>query len=192
MIEEINGQVDCFFGVILPHQLWRLHLQCATDPPKGQYQYPLILPLSSARSKRKQMAKRIHEIPGFVGIDGNKSFERPLYQTIIYETQRIKWNIAKDYLVWPTMLQIALLLWWDSVARLIGYTHFHQIKNFTLIPYNCFAGSSSSMSGAERYSRSSNSVGEHGDIQEAEQKMLLNTSDFVAHAKGTWVNLTSP
>lgn len=48
------------------------------------------------------------------------------------------------------------------------------------------------MSGAERYSRSSNSVGEHGDIQEAEQKMLLNTSDFVAQAKGTWVNLTSP
>jgi len=39
------------------------------------------------------MAKLIPEIPGSVETDGSKSFERPLYETIVHKKQRLRRGI---------------------------------------------------------------------------------------------------
>lgn len=62
----------------------KVHLQSASGPTEEQQQFPL---------KLKANGKTDTEIPGSVEIDGNKSFERPLYETIVHEKLRLKRRI---------------------------------------------------------------------------------------------------
>lgn len=65
---------------------------CYSLPPRGG-NGNLYCP--RVRSKRKQMAEGIAEIPGFVDISVNMSFDKPLHQTVVHWKRGIKEEYCK-------------------------------------------------------------------------------------------------